>query len=251
MAAAILTFVAPFAARAATPDDSWRFEIGSYLWATSINGHTGSDDHIATVDADFAEVIRDIDRLSGLTLHTEVGKGPVSVFLDGNYLKIGKDGIRERFGLVDATSTTIYLEAGGAYRLIDEQPIGTDGSMRFTLEPIAGARMTTMKTQLAIPGNGNDFDERNTWIDPFVGARARVALGEHWGVSLRGDVGGFGAGSQFSWNAVALVGYQFHIGRVPTIAYFGYHALGQDFVTSGFVWDTVVHGPVIGLNFSF
>ena len=63
--------------------------------------------------------------------------------------------------------------------------------------------------------------------------------------------GGFGAGSQFTWQAVGLVGYKFHIGTVATTLFAGYRALSQDFQSSDFEWDMVVHGPLIGINFAF
>jgi hypothetical protein len=41
------------------------------------------------------------------------------------------------------------------------------------------------------------------WIDPFLGARLRYALSPGEEIALRGDVGGFGAGSQFTPAAMA------------------------------------------------
>src|SRR5262249_14644022 len=41
------------------------------------------------------------------------------------------------------------------------------------------------------------------WVDPFVGARLRQQLAAGQEFVLRGDVGGFGAGSRFSWQAIA------------------------------------------------
>ncbi len=34
---------------------------------------------------------------------------------------------------------------------------------------------------------------------PIVGARYRTELGDKWRIGLRGDFGGFGAGSEFAW----------------------------------------------------
>ena len=40
------------------------------------------------------------------------------------------------------------------------------------------------------------------WADPFIGARLQHQLAPSQEITLRGDVGGFGAGSQFSWQAM-------------------------------------------------
>ena len=41
------------------------------------------------------------------------------------------------------------------------------------------------------------------WVDPVVGGRIRYNLVPGQDFILRGDVGGFGVGSQFTWNALA------------------------------------------------
>jgi len=40
------------------------------------------------------------------------------------------------------------------------------------------------------------------WADPFIGARLQHQPTPGQAITLRGDVGGFGAGSQFSWQAI-------------------------------------------------
>ena len=224
-------------------EDEWRFEVGAYLWATSIDGDAGFGGPTSSVEADFIDVLKSVDSVSGLTLHTEARRGRGGVFSDFNYAKIGVDNIPSPTGELDLTSTTLYLEGGVAYRLIEKDSMALDG--------LLGARLTAMGTDLAIPGAGNDVEQTNVWVDPFIGARARFDFGEHWTTQVRGDVGGFGVGSQFSWNAIGLLGYRFHTGKLPTTAFVGYHALGQDFRSSGFDWDTIVHGPMLGLSFDF
>ena len=66
-----------------------------------------------------------------------------------------------------------------------------------------------------------------------------------------GDIGGFGAGSDFAWSALGLVGYRFEMLGLDSSALVGYRALGQDFDTGSgankFKWDVTMHGPIIGL----
>ena len=70
---------------------------------------------------------------------------------------------------------------------------------------------------------------------------------------VRGDIGGFGVGSDFSWNANGGVGY-----RVSTLFSLAaqYKALSVDFQNDKtgldfLSYDTITHGPVIGFVFSF
>jgi hypothetical protein len=49
------------------------------------------------------------------------------------------------------------------------------------------------------------------WADPFVGARVRYAVAPGHEPFVRGDVGGFGVGSDFSWQGVAGYAWDFAV----------------------------------------
>ena len=57
------------------------------------------------------------------------------------------------------------------------------------------------------------------WIDPLVGLRIRHQLAPGQELLLRGDVGGFDVGSQFSWNVLAT--YSWQIGVHYGVTYSG------------------------------
>lgn len=85
-----------------------------------------------------------------------------------------------------------------------------------------------------------------------MGARLGARLGDHWRVQVRGDIGGFGVdNSDFSWQAVTLAGYEWRVNGWNITLFGGYRALGQDYSDGAFTWDTVVHGPVLGAQFTF
>lgn len=46
---------------------------------------------------------------------------------------------------------------------------------------------------------------------------------------LRGDVGGFGVGSQFTWQALGVYTYEFSSGRTAWSAVLGYRAIGLNY----------------------
>jgi hypothetical protein len=39
------------------------------------------------------------------------------------------------------------------------------------------------------------------WLEAYVGGRVLLTLAERFTFGVQGDIGGFGAGSQFTWNA--------------------------------------------------
>ena len=65
---------------------------------------------------------------------------------------------------------------------------------------------------------------------------------------FKGDVGGFGAGSDISYSGYGLVKYAFSPGK-EGIA--GYKALYQDYKEGDFEWDVTWHGPLVGVSWTF
>ena len=91
------------------------------------------------------------------------------------------------------------------------------------------------------------------WVDPVVGGRLRHEIAPGKELSLEGDVGGFGAGSQFSWQVVAAYGYDTMCLGMPLHAVIGYRALSVHFSETGVHGksglDFVEHGPILGATF--
>jgi hypothetical protein len=84
--------------------------------------------------------------------------------------------------------------------------------------------------------------------------RHLVAPGQE--LMLSGDVGGFGVGSQFSWQAVGT--YSFEFAKTSSAVWsgmIGYRALSVDFSkgsgTTRYEYDMIQHGPIMGLTMRF
>lgn len=63
-----------------------------------------------------------------------------------------------------------------------------------------------------------------------------------------GFVGGFGAGSDLSWDAMGAFGWS---PRENVSLILGYRASGVDYDNGSFTYDAIQHGPVIGGVFRF
>ena len=94
------------------------------------------------------------------------------------------------------------------------------------------------------------------WLDPVIGAQLRYAVAPGHELFLRGDIGGFGVGSNFSWQATD--GYSFDFGTYRGVTFsgvIGYRALSVDY-TQGegrqrYEFDMLQHGPVLGISARF
>src|SRR5262249_764966 len=95
-----------------------------------------------------------------------------------------------------------------------------------------------------------------SWFDPLVGARIRHQFAPTWNFVLSGDVGGFGAGSKFSWQALALLEHENCRSRTVTWSgMLGYKALFIDYSQGRGVtlynYDMTMHGPIFGVTARF
>ena len=70
--------------------------------------------------------------------------------------------------------------------------------------------------------------------------------------AVKSDVGGFGVGSDFSWQVVATYGFDVNCFGTPLHTVIGYRALAVDYSEDGpygeNVLDIVQHGPLMGVT---
>jgi hypothetical protein len=90
------------------------------------------------------------------------------------------------------------------------------------------------------------------WVDPFVGLRVRHQLAPGKELQFLGDVGGFGVGSDFTWQLFGGYSFDFAVWQTTLHGLVGYRALAVDYTQDGPSknnLDLILHGPVVGLSF--
>ncbi|HSN72710.1 MAG TPA: hypothetical protein VLT59_14435, partial [Steroidobacteraceae bacterium] len=90
------------------------------------------------------------------------------------------------------------------------------------------------------------------WVDPLIGLNYDVPLSSRWRFTLRGDIGGFGFGSDLTWHALTKFTYQ-SSDRFGW--YVGYRVIAYDYEEGQGLnyqrYDLRQHGPGLGLSYSF
>jgi hypothetical protein len=93
------------------------------------------------------------------------------------------------------------------------------------------------------------------WVDPVLGLRLRHRFTPNQEIFVRGDIGGFGLGSQFAWQAVAAYSYAWQLTGYQIAAVLGFRALGVNYRSGSGVdavgIDEILYGPIIGVSFRF
>ncbi|MBL7645714.1 MAG: hypothetical protein JNK74_05920 [Candidatus Hydrogenedentes bacterium] len=117
---------------------------------------------------------------------------------------------------------------------------------RFGVDALVGARYFRVASDVNVGPLGADITK--DWLDPMVGARLRFNLSERWNASLRGDLAGFGTGSELTTNAVAVLTYsisdRYEVG-------FGYRYMNIELDKDHLDLDMTTYGPVIGMAINF
>jgi hypothetical protein len=141
---------------------------------------------------------------------------------------------------------------------VDQLIVDVTGGYRFSngVEAFAGMRLTDISTKIGLGDPiRREFEPSKTFYDPIFGARVIAPLdeGRKWWLQAYGDIGGFGVSMDFTWQAMANVGFK---PREWISIWGGYRALGQDFddevgQAERFGMDVTYHGPSFGVGFHF
>jgi hypothetical protein len=195
--------------------------------------------------------------------HFEARHDRLSLFVDafGGTARPSSDvtaGPRQMIrGTADLTLNFAFVEFGPAFRVLD-WPRGGPGRP-ITIDALAGGRFMYFYESISLRGAAGRFvadaKATSTWVDPFVGGRFSVPIVDELDVVFRGDIGGFGAGSELAWNVIG--GFQYWLPWQPwgarTSIVAVYKVLDFDYEASsgGIDLDLDLRGPALGLTFDF
>jgi hypothetical protein len=258
----------------------WSLSFTPYGWLPALDGSTTVRGRTTDISADPIEVLEHIDGVPWMS-YAEARNGRFSLYNDIVYAPLGADASGARSfdrvsvdATVDVEVQQTIIEAGATYEIARWWSGGAKGigpSAGYTaIDVLAGARYwrqevdinLALTATLDVAGltlSGTRAIARAgdvEWVDPLVGLRLRHQLAPGQELVLRGDVGGFDVGSQFSWNALGA--YSFQLGTHYGVTFsglLGYRALSVDFEkgsgASRYNYDVIQHGPVVGLTASF
>jgi hypothetical protein len=249
----------------------WTYRFVPYGWLTSVDGTQTVRGRSVKVDASFIDIVEKSDTLVALMGTFEARNGPFALYGDLVWSKVGVEGgnVRTRTPAPGLTSTVgrsveldvqmAIVEVGAAYEVARSGPLAFDvlGGARYWYQE-ADLSLEVTRTldigDLELAGT-RAFARSGSvdWLDPVIGARVRYAVAPGHELFLRGDIGGFGVGSDFSWQAIG--GYGFDFGAYNGITFsgvIGYRALSVDYAQgegrSRYEFDMLQHGPILGLS---
>lgn len=237
------------AAEAARPDDSWRFEFTPYVWGAGLDGTVRINDRPRnglSVDQSFSDILDKLDFAAMALFEARTDRW--GILLDGVYFKVSETGsVSGPRGFVsvsaDAEITQQLYSLAAAYRVAPgRNPVDLYGGLRY-----ASIRWK-VDTGVSLPilgTRGRQLEDTKDWVDPFIGARGKYALNERWSLVGFADIGGFGAGSDLTWEVYGGAHWAFS----PTVTgKFGYRYISIDYDKDDFAYDMGTGGFFVGLG---
>lgn len=245
----IVTIAACALASSSTMADEWTFIVEPYVLAASIAGDAGIGRiNGADVDVDFSTILENLDMAAMLHFEAHSNNG-WGLAIDYGFMNLSDDIFGARGGVIDAR-----LRQGTFEGLL----IRESGNPSIGLEYFAGFRWWDNEVDVIIDPATLPGDARRkvdaSWVDFIVGARWTRDINDRWQMQLRGDVGGFGVESDFTSSLSLSALYRFSNRYALDLQYKGLwvdYEKGSRGQSGYFSYDTLTHGPVIGLKISF
>jgi hypothetical protein len=223
-------------------EKKWKTLAELYLMFPNMKGDVGIRNlPSVTVDANEADILGNLS--FGAMLYVEANNGDWAIGNDIIYMKL-EQGL-EASRVIDggkATMEEFAWELSGLKRVSPVFELGF------------GTRLMSVGSDLEVDGS-EEFRTASiskTWIDPILIARTQGKINDKWLWQVRGDIGGAGIGSQFTWQAQAYAGYQFSKVFQTTL---GYRYIGVNYDkgegAERFRYDIDTYGWVVRLGFNF
>lgn len=243
------------AAEATEPTErQWRAYVTPVVWLAN----TTTD--VTVGDRTRSATVRATDALgsfqAGGTARLEINNGEWGAFADLYFVNLQDElnvGPLGNIPVRTEVDNTIW-QLAGTYRVLSEED--------FHLDVLAGLRGYSIDVDLTVlpftgPAGLFQFPGRVAsrgldFVDPIIGSRAHWNLSEDWDLDLYGDIGGFGAGSDFTYRLGTSVGYS--VSESVSLRA-GYLVLGFDYTEGSGLdqveYKTTMYGPTLGATFKF
>jgi hypothetical protein len=242
--ACLLVVVVAVPLAAQTPaGDKWTVTFAPYFMGAGMNGTTAVAGQEATIDMSFSDILKNLQfGAMGLVV---AHKGNWGVGGDVIWMSLGANGTAP--GPVGVTASADMNQ--GAFAFYGLRRLSPSADLTF------GARVNTLQANLRINGPlaVRSVDGSKTWVDPIVGLQLRTPEhGKRWHAQVYTEIGGFGAGSTFTWQIFPTFGLD--VTKRASLE-FGYRWLDIDYSTgentTRFKYDVLTQGPVMGFAFRF
>ncbi|ULQ54069.1 hypothetical protein [Flavihumibacter fluvii] len=225
----------------------WTFLVEPYLMFPNMSGKTGVGElPDVSINASSGDIFSKLK--IGAMLNLEASNDKWAIATDFIYMDLNQD---VKTGTVinsgDVTAKQFAWEIAGLRRVSPWLELGLGGILNSIN---AGVDININNIGGGTTNRNKDLTQ--TWFDPMLIARVKNAPGQKFIYQVRGEIGGFGIGSDFAWQIQAYAGYRFSkLFQVTG----GYRVISLDYNKGSgdnrFMYDVDTYGPVLRFGFNF
>jgi hypothetical protein len=211
----------------------WSLSLRPYFFLSGLSGSVTVHPLTFPLNSSFAQIVQRV-KLGGFLSFT-AEKNRWGVNADFQYINLYGESSLLR-------DTSMDLK-----NVIGEVDLLYRPEVAPTLRFLVGVRVYSVIQNVTLLGV--EVPEANTTVvDPVLGAYGSWVLHDRWHFELRGDIGGFGVSSEFTYQMMAL----FRWGINDTLSLpFGYRVLGYQIRKDDIWMNTRMSGAVLGLDIRF
>jgi hypothetical protein len=213
--------------------DKWDVTVAPYFMGAAMSGTTAVRGREVEVDVSASDIFSNL----------QFGAMGLVVARKGKW-GLGGDAIWMALGTTVRNTNVDFNQ--GAFAFYGLRRLGAAADLT------AGLRVNTLQGQLKSNTLGFDVSQDKTWVDPLVGLILHSSGERRVQLKVYTEIGGFGLGSDFTWQVFPTVGFKFtdHLSLE-----LGYRWLDMDYSAGDgnerFAYAVLTQGPIGGLAFRF
>jgi hypothetical protein len=238
--AVMLSLVSPTAAEESNGQPGWQYQVTPYVWATGIGGDLTPFAGAETIafEESFSDVLKDLD--AALFIAASARRDRLVFAGDLTFAATSRSGVIGPGVPASGKLTQRSLTLLGGYSLVRDD--------KSTVDLMAGLRAWSIKASVDAAAVGVQASGSKSFVDPIIAMRGTFQVAPQWSVTLYGDFGGFGVGSQQTWQVLAAASYQMRENRFLSV---GYRHMAVDYRSGGTDVDVSMSGPLVGMTWRF
>lgn len=227
----------------AQSNTGWTVTVVPYLMGASMGGQVAVAGQELDVDVSASDIFSNLQ--FGAMGAIVARKGNWGVGGDALWMALGANGTAP--GPLGITGSADMSQGGFSFYGL--RRLGASADLFF------GGRVNYLSAGLRFnaPLQARSADDSKTWFDPIVGVQLRTPdAGKRWHAQVYAEIGGFGVGSDVTWQVFPTIGVRL---TERASLEFGYRWLDIDYETgedlTRFKYDVLSQGPVLGFGFRF
>lgn len=175
-------------------------QVTIYGWLAGATGDFTPFARAPTLSFDnsFGDVLEDLD--AAFFASGQFRRDQLVMIADVSYASLSRDGLVPPGIPASGEVSQLAITALAGMRVED----GDDLQVDF----LAGARLWNLEGRVEVPFAGVSIAPDRTFVDPLMAVRINVGLAPGLSAIVYTDMGGFGVGSDFTYQLLATVNYQ-------------------------------------------